>query len=361
MKNTCTVRVLWLSVLVGIVGCVIPPAVSAAGKPVEQTIVEFGEKFPYRAFDVRDKFDRSIRFYLTDADARDDKPLIVVLQGSGCSSNFFLNDGRVNQSWHALVRRAAGTRAQVLVVEKPGVKLFDRPANPGGAKDCSPEFRREQTGPRWLTAIEAAVEAVTTLRGKAPRATMALGHSEGAVFAPRLAISTPSITHGASLAAVPVSQLHSFFDMAAAGEGFIAKAPGDKADHMRRVLDAWKQVNADPDSETREVFGHPHRYWVDKFQPFDYAALAGSKAKFFIAQGDADANSAPRISDAFALELLTRKRDLTWLRIPGADHGFTLPGQASGAGMSGVITQAVAWFLGDSFDMQHVIWPLPAS
>ncbi|MBI3715891.1 MAG: alpha/beta fold hydrolase [Betaproteobacteria bacterium] len=332
-------------------------ALTAHGAPTARTIAEFPEKFPYRAYDTADALGRTIHFYLTDADARDDRPLILVLQGSGCSSNFTLREGQVGAGWHTFVRRADKNRAQVLVVEKPGVTLFDRPANPGGAVDCSAEFRREQTGERWLAALTAAMSAAIELRGATPKTLLVIGHSEGAVFAPRLALLDKRVTHVASLAATPVSQLHDFFDMATSGEGFIAKRPGGKREHIDRVLDAWQAVSTEPDSEVKQVFGHAHRYWADKFAPFDFSKLAVTSAKFFVAYGDRDENSSPRTMDAFAIELLIRHRDLTWLRIEGADHGFAQPGGPSGSGMAPVIEQAVAWFYGEAFDRKSVLWP----
>jgi len=330
---------------------------TAQGAPIPRAITEFPEKFPYRAYDTADALGRTIHFYLTDADARDDRPLILVLQGSGCSSNFSLRGGQVGTGWHAFVRRADKSRAQIMVVEKPGVTLFDKPANLGGAVDCSSEFRREQTGDRWLAALSAAVNAAIELRTTTPRSLLVIGHSEGAVFAPRLALLDKRVTHVASLAATPVSQLHDFMDMATSGDGFIGKSPGGPRERIDRVLGAFQAVSAEPASDAKQVFGHAHRYWADKFAPFDLSKLADSPAKFFVAYGDRDENSSPRTMDAFAIELLIRQRDLTWLRIEGADHGFAQPGGPAGSGMATVIELAVAWFYGEAFDRTSVLWP----
>ncbi len=329
----------------------------AFAAPIAKTIPEFPENFPYRAFDTGDALGRTIHFYLSGADARDDRPLIVVLQGSGCTSNFTLREGRVAQGWQAFVQRANKNRAQVMVVEKPGVKLFEASQNLGGATGCSDEFHREQTGERWLAALAAAVNAAIELRGTAPRALMVIGHSEGAVFAPRLALLDKRVTHVASLASSPQSQLQDFFDMAVSGEGFIAQSPGGRSEHIARVLEAWQAVSADPGSDSKQVFGHPYRYWADKFAPFDFAKLADTRAKFFLAYGDRDENAAPRTMDTFAVELLIRKRDVTWLRVDGANHGFAQKDETGYTGFSTVVEQAVAWFFGDAFDHKYVVWP----
>lgn len=357
MRPMLYVPLRWLAVVLSLL---VPLPGVASTAPSEVPVAAFPAGFPYKAYSVADSLGRDIRFYLTAAN--DERPLVLVLQGSGCSSQFFNRDGQVSAGWHAFVRRAAGSRAQVLLVEKPGVQLFDAPQNPGGAAHCSDTFRREQTGERWLAALRAALDSTLALRGAKPRAIMALGHSEGAVFAVRLAALDARITHVAALSAVPASQLLDFFDMAAAGEGFISRRPGSsKAENIGRVLDAWRDVSADPANDGKQVFGHVHRYWADKFAPFDFSSLSRSPAKFFLAYGDRDENSAPRVMDAFAIELLTRKRDLTWLRVEGADHSFGGTPDASRAGMVKVVEFAVAWLFGDDFDRLSVVWPRPAS
>lgn len=202
-------------------------------KPVEQTVAEFPSNFAYRAFNTEDSLGRSIRFYLSDSNITDDRPLILVIQGSGCSSHFFSKDGRLSQGWHAFVRKAARDRAQILLVEKPGVKLFDQQST-GDARLCSAEFRTEQTKQRWLSALTAALHGVTKLRGKA----------------------------------------------------------------------------------------------------------------------------SVRSSDTFAIELIIRKRDITWLRIPGGDHGFARQGDESRDNLSAVIGHAIAWLFNETFDRQYMVWPL---
>jgi pimeloyl-ACP methyl ester carboxylesterase len=332
-----------------------------AQQPKPRVVADFPEQFPYRAFDAKDTLGRTIQFYLSEADARDDRPLILVLQGSGCASNFLKRDGRVAGSWFAFVRQATKQRAQILLVDKPGVKLFDFPERPGDTTGCSEEFLREHTGDRWITALSAALAGVETLRGTKPRAILVLGHSEGGVMAPRLAARHKGITHVAALASAPVSQLHDFVEMADRTTGIYASQTGSRADHLANTLDAWRAIQSDPDNDSKRVFGHTHRYWADKFAPVQYDPIARSGAKIFLAYGDRDENSLPSKQDQFAIEMMIRKADLTWIRIPNVDHGFAAKGEASGAGMKAVIECAVSWFFDESFDTTHVVWPRKAT
>lgn len=350
--------VLWLASIAW-VGSGSATGLPNADAPMRIAVAEFPANFSYAAYQTKDLLDRNIQFYLTHADARDDRPLVVVLQGSGCASHFALRDGRVGGGWHSFVRQAAANNAQVLLVEKPGVKTFDQPDKPGSAENCSGEFRREQNGERWLAAIQAALSAAIKLRGVTPTVIVAIGHSEGGVYAPRLAIADSRVTHVASLAAVPTSQLSDFVHMALNGTGFVSQAPGNRADHLMRVLTAWQAVSAEPDSAEKMVFGHAHRYWADKFAPFDFAALSRTRAKFLIAYGSHDENSSPTAMDQFVVELITRKRDVTWLRVEGGTHAFgTTTETDSYATFAEIAKNAVEWALGRRVESKHKLWPL---
>jgi hypothetical protein len=63
--------------------------------------------------------------------------------------------------------------------------------------------------------------------------------------------------------------------------------------------------------------------------------------------------------DAFAVELLARQMDLTWLRIAGADHSFNLAKPGPSDGLQAIIGRSVAWFLGAHTDTSDQVWPLP--
>lgn len=335
-------------------------ALPLAARPALLNVPEFPKDYAYQAFETRDSLGRNVRFYLTQSTARDERPLIVMLQGSGCISWFVRKDDATLQIGQQNVRRPAGENAQLLLIDKPGVALFDWPKG-GDTRECSEAFRQEHTGERWLTAIRAAIDAAIAWRGQTPRAMLAIGHSEGAVFAGRLAVADARVTHAALLAATPVSQAHDFFAMAFAGRGYIAQAPGGRAAHLRNVHTVITQVQNDPTNAKDTQLGHPYRYWADKIAPFDFSALDRTRAKFFLAQGDADENSSVVSADFFAGELIVRQRDLLWLRPEGLDHTFAAKGERNGAGMGDYVGRAVKWFLGETFDRAGQVWPAPVS
>ena len=147
--------------------------------------------------------------------------------------------------------------------------------------------------------------------------------------------------------------------MANSASGLFAGLPGTSGQHLGNLLDTWASILDEPESTSKQVYGHTHRYWADKFAPVDYASIARPGLRMFLAYGDRDENAAPRKMDQFAVEMLIRKADLTWVRIPGADHGFAQKGEQSGAGLQAMLERAVAWFLDDAHDTLHQLWPRP--
>jgi hypothetical protein len=61
---------------------------SAAVEIEKQGIANFPQGQPYTAYTVKDALGRNVSLFLTDDTARDNRPLVLVVQGSGCDSNF---------------------------------------------------------------------------------------------------------------------------------------------------------------------------------------------------------------------------------------------------------------------------------
>ncbi|HMX28513.1 MAG TPA: hypothetical protein PKC13_23200, partial [Blastocatellia bacterium] len=162
-----------------------------------------------------DKFGRKISFFLSRAKVADAKlPLMVFIQGSGCTSNFTKHGELVYGGMQNLLLEKAGTRARVMVVEKPGVEYLYKQEQPGSAEKCSPEFLTEHTPDRWGEAIGASLKAAWQLPGIDAGKTLVVGHSEGGIMAARVAAENPQVTHVASLAGGGPTQLFDLVEIA---------------------------------------------------------------------------------------------------------------------------------------------------
>ncbi|HET7772255.1 MAG TPA: hypothetical protein VFK82_00355, partial [Burkholderiaceae bacterium] len=91
--------------------------------PAQTRVVEeprLPANFAYRAFETTDALGRAVRFYLTDVESSDDRPLVLALQDAGCGSLFQQVDGRVAGGWFTGLRGAGRPAVQTLIIEKPG-------------------------------------------------------------------------------------------------------------------------------------------------------------------------------------------------------------------------------------------------
>ncbi len=298
----------------------------------------FAERVPGTQFErlaATDTLGRPIAFYLSGSATA--KPLALVIQGSGCSALFRpLADGTMSAvGYHNVFRSVGGDRYRVLAVEKPGARGTSEPPVGGTAEGCPQAFLEEHTVERWAEALVAALAAARLQADVVADRTLVIGHSEGGVLAARLARLDPKVRHVALLASPgpdPVEELILW------GEG--RKRP--RADTA--VLIA--RVRAAPDSATDLVLGHPHRRWSGFLSADPVADLIGSSAKVFAAQGDADANWPIAAHDALVRRLRAGGREVTALRLAGADHSLNASGQRPPEGMTEVFRKIVAWTAG---------------
>lgn len=291
---------------------------------------------PYDRYVTTDSFGREITFYLSippRPQAQDEAspaklPLVLVVGGSGCQSAFMKRGELVTSGLQGLVRAEAKARARVMIVEKPGVEFLFMPERPGSAVEGSDEFLREHTLERWGEANAAAIRAVWTLPDIDVERTLCLGHSEGAIVVAKVAAILPEVTHAAVLSGGGATQLFSLAQLAL--ERREGDQPGDAVKRREAVYAGWEQVLADPDSITQFWLGHPHRRWSSFLRSSVSRELLDSNAKVFAAQGTADTSEHVDGHDLLVAELRAHGRDVTEVRIEGADHSFRPAGAEPG-------------------------------
>lgn len=284
---------------------------------------------PFDRYTCKDKFDRTIVFYLSKPKGVDKKPLALFVQGSGGQSVWSRHDGKINSGLQGLLLMSAGERARVLVVEKPGIEFCYEPKQLGTAEGCPKEFLEEHTFERWTEANAAAVRACLALPEIDKARVLACGHSEGGIIAAGVGAVLPEVTHVASLAGGGPSQL---FDM-------IQLVGADAAARQ------WKEVQSDPMSTEKFLWAHPHRRWSTFLATSPIEQMLKSKAKILLVQGDKDRAVWPTTIDIAEAELLSRGRDVTAIRVDNGDHGFVRPGVSVVDAFLNVFNQMLDWWL----------------
>jgi predicted esterase len=296
-------------------------------------------EIPYTRYFTRDKYDRRIAFYLS-GDAQQRLPIVLVVLGSGPFSNF-RREGTHIVDAHGTVRREFAGRAHVLVVEKPGVEFLQQP-DPHSAEGFrgSAEFQSENTLPRWVEAISAALRAARQLSQVDASRTLIIGHSEGGLVAAMLARKHSFVTHVASLAGTGPPLKWELERKAAAGSLY-ADLPAEGAAQLHRLRQDFAAIRKDPHSSTKIAIGHTHIYWASRLNPSAMKILSRSRARIFLAHGTADRNVSFENFQRMAAELRHHRRDVTVMAVEGADHGFRIAGRDS---WPEVIARIGAWF-----------------
>lgn len=295
-----------------------------------------GDK-PFRRYVVAGKDGQRITFYLsTGAAPSHPVPLIVWIQGTGCSSHFVRAGERIGSKLQSLLYTVARGRARVLAVEKPGVEFLDDHPDDGDASSCRPEFRAAYTLDRWATTIADAIQAAQALPGVDASKTLSIGHSEGGIVAMRVSNLSPHVTHAASLSGGgPVYLFHLAEFMRA-----------QHLDAEKEVYACWSEILKDPDSDTRFCWGQTYRQWSSFMKTSIIAEALKSHAFLYFAHGTADTQNSIAGFDVLRAELAANHRDAIFERIEGADHALDLPNQQVPEGLEAVFGRVVDWFLG---------------
>jgi pimeloyl-ACP methyl ester carboxylesterase len=322
-------------------------AVGADAPRLELEAAKLG--IPYHHYSTKDALGRTINFYLSTLPGKKTaakRPVVLIIQGSGCQSVFQKHEKLVGGGFQNLLLEKAKGRARILIVEKPGVKYLDQAARPGSAEKAPEEFLKEHTLPRWAAANVAALQAVWTLPEIDPSRTLVVGHSEGGIVAARVAAELPKVTHVASLAGGGPTQLFDFIANSAPPRP--GDKPGDAQRRMQAVYDEWARIQKDPESISRFWLGHPYRRWSSFLKHSVTEELLRTKARIYVAAGTRDAAIPVAGYDMLVAELRVRGRDVTTERVEGADHGFhteDMPKNGPPAGMLALLGRVLEWFL----------------
>jgi predicted esterase len=293
---------------------------------------------PFRRYVAKNRNGQSITFYLSvEPTPSHPLPLIVWVQGTGCSSQFVSVGARMSRGLQGVLYSVARGRARVLAVEKPGVEFLDDPPDDGDARACRPEFRAEFTLDRWATTIADAIQAAQKLPGIDTSRTLVIGISEGGIAAMRVSNVSPIVTHAASLSGGgPVYLFH------------IAEFMRSKGlDQEKEVYACWRDILKDPDSATKFCWGQTYPQWSSFMKTSVIAEALKSHALLYFAHGTADTQQSIAGFDVLRAELAAKQREAVFERIEGADHALDLPNQKTPEGLEAVFGRVEDWFLVD--------------
>jgi len=301
---------------------------------------------PYQAFSTQDRFGRRIDFYASEEpEGGPPLPLLVYVHGSGCQSHFVEEEGRVQgRNGHGTIADVVRGRARLVIVEKPGVTLFDSPPDPGGATHASAAFRTEHTLERWSEAVHAALEAARRLPGVRPDRVLVAGHSEGGIVAAKVAADDRAVTHVAVLAGGGPTQLFDLLALARRG-WLLQSVSAVSQERVEAALTQWRDIEAAPQSPDRFFLGHPFRRWSSFLSSSTLEQLLKTDARIYAAQGTEDQAVAWESFEVLRSELLARGRRAEFDLVEGADHSFAVHGVPPSDGWKDLFGRILTWYL----------------
>lgn len=259
-------------------------------------------------------------FYSNFSQLDPTKPLAVWMQGSGYHSVFPEREGKLRPGFLALIGEALGPDVQLLAVEKRGVSLGF--AGDGSATEATEEYQE------YATLGDRAGDVVAVLRGLKqqgllPTRLLAIGHSEGADVAAKVAADEPRVSHLAFLSGGGASQLFDFMIFIRKSEA----SPRDKETQIEELWAQWNDIQAHPRSTEKMFQGHSYRRWSSYMQEAPTDNLLKTQAKILIVHGAADQSVPIESADAGAVELSRAGKSFEYLRLPEADHSLRTPEQ----------------------------------
>jgi predicted esterase len=304
---------------------------SATAQEIGPTGLIAGTSFERRV--VQDRSKRDIAYYVSRPKSGT-APIMLVIQGSGCTPVLTIRDGRASSSIYNLEKFARDGKFTVIAVEKPFSGFV---VQTGSTENCSDAFNEDFTAESWRDALQAALNDARKASWVDHTRTLLLGSSEGAVMTSVVAANDPTITDVISISGSGTTQL---FD-------FIAQAYGDCFNASVCLADIEKNVSAikaDPQSHTKFAWGHPYKRWTSFFNIDPGELLLKSKARVYVAIGTAD-EVVPAISQELAAtKLLLAGRDVTVRRVADGTHSLNRRNAGNRDELDRELRIALAWF-----------------
>lgn len=246
-------------------------------------------------------------------------PLIVNVEGSGAGSAFTKVGERINGGMSGWLASVAQEDAHVLVVEKPGINLFDK--HQGGNVEGAPNSFLENYTLEYVT--QAHVDAIRTIL-ELPQVNservLIFGISDGGQIAAEISANLPEATHVAPLACGGPTQIFDYIMFASRPQP--TDEPGDVEKRIADIYTSWDKIMEDPQSIEKFWSGHPYRRWSSFCASSTTDALLKTQAKIYLAHGALDDSVPVESFDVVVSTLRSKGRKIIAERLEGLSHQF---------------------------------------
>lgn len=264
----------------------------------------------------------SVEYYISRPDER--SPLVIYLQGSGCNPVF--PPSGYGAEDHASTIFSATTMARtypvaLMVINKPYVPK-QAPRSGSVAANCPKEFNEYFSLESWLKQIQIAYEHAKRLPWVDSTRTLLVGISEGGTVAAAFAVRNTEITNVAIVGGSGPTQFYDFVASIYAS----TPDPAKVLEGLSELEGMRAAIAAAPQDPAKFAWGHTYKRWASFFASSSTENLAKSNARIYLVSGMADTSVPILSTEVMYAELLAKGRDVTFRRIPGANHSLMREG-----------------------------------
>ncbi|MDP2130400.1 MAG: hypothetical protein U0975_05055 [Erythrobacter sp.] len=277
------------------------------------------------------------------------RPLVVVLQGSGCEPVFSVTNGNLQATaGQDIIHQLARQRFAVMIVQKPFVT--EQSGTSGGQVSdiCPPEFRRNHTLDNWAAAVSQAIDSAMLSGAVAPTEKVKLlGLSEGAIVAARLAALREDVSHVAFLSGFGCDQ---WSDMlvrtridSLRGEGTDSDRKSRSRQAVAELESGFAAVAQDPDNPDAYLEGQTHLFWSTFGRACPAQDLANSNADVLVYTGTDDEEIDANGIEAITASRLAARKPIRVERIYGGSHTLNTPDTNPFENLLAAFSDALDW------------------
>lgn|GEM_PF-1633244 len=185
-------------------------------------------------------------FHFHDEPVDPASPVIVLIDGSGCSDFSKRLPGFFNNY-------PAGI--DLYLMEKPGI-VNGATGQGKMSETCTPEYIRSEYRQKRVADTLAFIDNEPALRRRGPYSLAVVGFSEGGEIAPLVAQANSKVGWLVTVGAGAMRQ----------GDGFLlfadrGVAPYAKPYSRQTLMQEFAAIAKDPDNLEKEFFGHTYKYW----------------------------------------------------------------------------------------------------
>jgi len=290
------------------------------------------DEYGLKQFCLKDKSLGEINFYITKNGIEKNKPLLILLDGSGHLPIYLLlkkNDGKSKIMGTIPFRyNKLSKNYHVVLISKPGTPFLDSiqvntyehySDNYKPSKEYTEKLSLEWRVNSTSKIIDYLLRKIKIKENE----IIAIGYSEGGQVVPKLALENPKVTKIVNIVGGGLNQFYDFItaERLKAQKGIIT------ADQAQSKIDSlnlkFKEIYNNPNETNKFWLGHTYKRWASFCKDIPLENMRKLDIPILVIANGNDENSPISGLDYIKLDFIREnKTNLTYKVYPNCDHWF---------------------------------------